>query len=90
MLRRSRVGPYGLVTQALPESQLDSVVEKTCAELSKGSHQGLRETKQLLGASLAAHIDAGSDEMASLSARLFGSPVAKEAMLAFLSRKTPA
>jgi len=78
---------YGLVTKAVHEDELNIEVDEICGALCKGLPQGLRETKKLLGGALAAHIDAGTDEMAALSARLFGSEQAKEAMLAFLSRK---
>ena len=47
----------------------------------------LRETKGLLGRHLVANIDANGVDLAKLSARLFGSDEAREAMLAFLSRK---
>jgi enoyl-CoA hydratase/methylglutaconyl-CoA hydratase len=58
-----------------------------CASLATGAPQGLRETKALLARPLLATIDAGADDMAALSARLFASDEAREAMLAFLSRK---
>ena len=57
-----------------------------CADLATGAPQGLRETKRLLAADLLARIDAGGAEMAALSARLFGSDEAREAMTAFLTR----
>jgi enoyl-CoA hydratase/carnithine racemase len=78
---------YGLVTKSVPEGELNAEVDEICGALSKGHPQGLRETKKLLAGSLAAYIDAGADDMAALSARLFGSEDAKEAMLAFLNRK---
>jgi enoyl-CoA hydratase/carnithine racemase len=77
----------GLVTRSVPDAHLDEAVAETCAELAKAHPQGLRETKALLARDLLAHIDAGADDMAALSARLFGSDDAREAMLAFLSRK---
>jgi enoyl-CoA hydratase/methylglutaconyl-CoA hydratase len=49
--------------------------------------QGLRETKKLLNRELLADIDARGTDLAELSAGLFGSPAAQEAMLAFLNRK---
>ena len=52
-----------------------------------GAAQGLRETKALLNRDLVAHLDARGPEVAALSARLFGSAEAREAMTAFLSRK---
>jgi methylglutaconyl-CoA hydratase len=77
----------GLVTRAVPEPELDSAVADVCAALAKGHPQGLRETKQLVGRHLVERIDAHGDDLAKLSARLFGSEAAKAAMLAFLNRK---
>jgi enoyl-CoA hydratase/methylglutaconyl-CoA hydratase len=77
----------GLVTRAVPAAELDAAVTAVCASLATGAPQGLRETKALLSRDLLAHIDAGADDMAALSARLFGSDAAREAMTAFLSRK---
>jgi len=77
----------GLVTKAVPEDELDAEVARVCASLVKGNPQGLRETKQLLGAPLVERIDRHGADLARLSARLFGSEEAKSAMLAFLSRK---
>ncbi len=76
----------GLVTRAVPAESLDQAVGEVCAALAKGRPQGLRETKRLLAAPLLARIDTYGEEMAALSARLFGSPDAREAMQAFLSR----
>ena len=77
----------GLVTRAVPEAELDGEVDRVCAALVTGHPQGLRETKGLLGRHLVANIDANGDDLAKLSARLSGSDEAREAMLAFLSRK---
>ncbi|MET1060784.1 MAG: enoyl-CoA hydratase family protein [Nocardioides sp.] len=77
----------GLVTFAVPEEDLDAEVERVCAALVTGHPQGLRETKGLLGRHLVANIDENGADLAKLSARLFGSDEAREAMLAFLSRK---
>ncbi|HEX6875803.1 MAG TPA: enoyl-CoA hydratase-related protein [Nocardioidaceae bacterium] len=77
----------GLVTKAVPEDELDTEVRQVCIALAKGNPQGLRETKQLLGRPLVERIDRHGDELSRLSARLFGSEEAKNAMLAFLSRK---
>jgi enoyl-CoA hydratase/carnithine racemase len=78
---------FGLVTTVVPADGLDAEVARVCASLTAGAPQGLRETKALLAAPLLARIDAGADDMATLSARLFASDEAREAMLAFLSRK---
>lgn len=77
---------HGLVTTAVPAARLDDEVARVCAALVSGSPQGLRETKALLARPLLAHLDAGAEEMAALSARLFGSEEARAAMQAFLSR----
>lgn len=78
---------YGLVTKAVPAHDLDAEVGHVCASLSTGAAQGLRESKRLLNADLLARIDARGEEMSALSARLFASDEAREAMTAFLSRK---
>ncbi|MCW2782141.1 MAG: enoyl-CoA hydratase [Marmoricola sp.] len=77
----------GVVTRAVPAAELDEAVAEVCRDLAKGSAQGLRESKALLGKAMLEYVDANADEMAALSARLFGSDEAREAMLAFLSKK---
>jgi methylglutaconyl-CoA hydratase len=77
----------GLVTKAVPEDELDTELRQVLTALTKGNPQGLRETKQLLGRPLVERIDRDGEELSKLSARLFGSEEAKNAMLAFLSRK---
>ena len=76
----------GLVTRSVHRDDLNLEVDEVCAALAKGSPQGLRETKQLLGRPLVERIDAYGADLAALSARLFGSEEAKAAMLAFLRR----
>jgi enoyl-CoA hydratase/methylglutaconyl-CoA hydratase len=77
----------GLVTRTVPDDELDVAVAGVIGSLLKGVPQGLRETKKLLTAPLLADIDARGNELAELSASLFASDVAREAMLAFLNRK---
>jgi enoyl-CoA hydratase/methylglutaconyl-CoA hydratase len=77
---------YGLITEAVPADRLDDAVADVLRQLSQASPQGLRESKRLVAAPLLATIDADGDEMARLSARLFGSEEAKAAMQAFLDR----
>jgi enoyl-CoA hydratase/methylglutaconyl-CoA hydratase len=77
----------GLVTRAVPDDELDAAVDGVLKSLLKGAPQGLRETKKLLNRELLADIDARGTELAELSASLFGSPAAQEAMLTFLNRK---
>lgn len=78
---------YGLVTTAVPGDDLDAEVARVCAYLATGAPQGLRESKRILNRDLVARIDAHGEELAALSARLFASDEAREAMAAFLSRK---
>ena len=77
----------GLVTRAVPDDDLGSAVQAVLGDLVKGSPQGLREAKALLNHDVIARIDALGDDMATLSARLFGSDEAREAMLAFLESR---
>ncbi|MCW2794463.1 MAG: Enoyl-CoA hydratase, partial [Nocardioides sp.] len=74
---------YGLVTKAVPGDDLDAEVARVCASLATGAPQGLRESKRILNRDLVARIDAHGDEMAALSAELFASDAAREAMTAF-------
>lgn len=78
---------YGLVTKAVPADELDATIEAVCAGLASGAPQGLRETKALLSRDLLERIDAHGDDLSKLSASLFESDAAREAMLAFLSKK---
>ena len=77
----------GLVTRTVPPGELDDAVAEVCRELGLAHPQGLRETKALLARDLVAHLDAHAEEMAALSARLFGSDEARAAMTAFLERR---
>lgn len=76
----------GLVTRTVPDAHLDEAVTAVCDELGKAHPQGLQETKALLARPILANLEANADDLVALSARLFGSDAAREAMLAFLSR----
>jgi enoyl-CoA hydratase/methylglutaconyl-CoA hydratase len=77
---------YGLATRAVPGDRLEGEVQALCAGLATGAAQGLRESKRILNRDLLERIDARGEEMAALSARLFASDEAKQAMTAFLNR----
>lgn len=77
----------GLVTRSVPGAELDEAVAAACADLLSAHPQGLRETKALLARGILAHLEENAEAMVELSARLFGSEAAGEAMLAFLSKK---
>ncbi|QZY29002.1 enoyl-CoA hydratase-related protein [Nocardioides coralli] len=78
---------YGLVTRAVPADALADEVRRVCGSLATGAAQGLRESKAILNRDLVARIDEHGEDMAALSARLFASDEAREAMTAFLQRK---
>jgi enoyl-CoA hydratase/methylglutaconyl-CoA hydratase len=77
----------GLITRTAAPDQVDAAVDAAVAELLKAHPQGLAESKKVLSRDIVAYLDDNADEMAALSARLFASDAAKEAMLAFLSKK---
>lgn len=77
---------YGLVTAAVPAGDLDAEVRRTCESLATGAAQGLRESKRILNRDLVERLDERGEELAALSASLFASDEAREAMTAFLSR----
>ena len=75
---------WGLVTEVADD--VDSAVDTVLTDLRKGHPQGLRESKRVVNAELLEKLDRRGAEMAELSARLFGSDAAREAMLAFLTK----
>ncbi|WP_432892200.1 enoyl-CoA hydratase-related protein [Kribbella sp. CA-245084] len=77
----------GLLTLTVPDDDLDAAVDTVLEALLKGVPQGMHETKKLLNRDLLANIDANGKDLAELSASLFGSPVAQDAMRAFLNRR---
>jgi enoyl-CoA hydratase/carnithine racemase len=83
----AQAADYGLATSAVPASELDAAVAAVCAQLATGTAQGLRESKLILNRDLVARIDEYGAEMAALSAHLFATDEAREAMKAFLDRK---
>lgn len=77
----------GLITRTVPADSLDDAIASVCADLQLAHPQGLRETKKVLARDLIDRLDSRGDEMAALSASLFGSEGAREAMAAFLAKK---
>jgi enoyl-CoA hydratase/carnithine racemase len=76
---------WGLLTEV--STDVESAVDSVVTDLLKGHPQGLRESKRVANAELLDTIERRGAEMAELSGRLFGSDAAREAMLAFLSKK---
>lgn len=79
----------GLVTQAVPDDEIDAALGALLAELRPVPLQGLAETKRLLNAPLLADLSAEGEALVELSARLFASDVARDAMWAFRERRSP-
>jgi len=77
----------GLITRAVSDAELAAEVARVLADLGKAYPQGLRESKKILNRDLVARIDERGDEVAALSAELFASDEAREAMTAFLSKR---
>jgi len=77
----------GLVTRSVPADELDAEVARVCDDLRQAHPQGLAETKSLLARDLVTRIDADGEDMAALSARLFASDGAREAITTFLQRR---
>ncbi|GAB3083038.1 enoyl-CoA hydratase-related protein [Nocardioides zeae] len=82
----AQAAAYGLVTTAVAPEELDGEVDRVVGSLLTGAPQGLAATKALLNAPLLARIDAEGEAMVALSARLFRSDAAREAMTAWFSR----
>lgn len=77
----------GLVTRSVPPGHLDDEIEAVCSDLLLAHPQGLAETKALLARDMVDRIDERAEDLAALSARLFASDGAHEAMAAFLRRR---
>jgi enoyl-CoA hydratase/carnithine racemase len=78
----------GLVTEAVQD--IDTGTTTVLDALRAASPQGLRETKPLLTPAILAGFDNRANDLAELSARLFGSAEAAEGMAAFLAKRRPA
>lgn len=79
----------GLVTQAVPDAELDAAVAALLGALRPVPMQGLAETKRLLNAPVSDAIAADGEALVELSGRLFASDVAQQAMAAFRDGQQP-
>jgi enoyl-CoA hydratase/carnithine racemase len=79
----------GLVTLAVERPETEEALESVLSDLGSALPQGLRETKALLNAPMVAQHDRDGEDIAALSARLFGSPAARSAMSKFLTAGAP-
>lgn len=83
----SEAETMGLVTRSVPADELDAEITRVCDELKQAHPQGLAETKAVLARPIVEAIDAHAEELGALSARLFASDGAREAMTRFLERR---
>ncbi|WP_214110333.1 enoyl-CoA hydratase family protein [Acrocarpospora catenulata] len=79
----------GLITRAVPAPGLAEAVESVLDGLRLASPQGLAESKRLVTEPVRRALAERGAEMATLSARLFSSPEAREGMSAFLQKRPP-
>jgi enoyl-CoA hydratase/methylglutaconyl-CoA hydratase len=77
----------GLISRVVADEHVADGIAEVLADLRAGHPQGHRETKLLVNRDLVARIDALGEEVATQSARLFGSDAAREAITAFLAKK---
>ncbi len=80
----------GLITVAVTDSAtLDDVVAAWCADLRKGSPQGLAASKALTTAHTLREFDRDAARLVEQSAALFSSDEARAGMTAFLTKQPP-
>ncbi|MFE7115936.1 enoyl-CoA hydratase family protein [Streptomyces sp. NPDC057654] len=72
------------------DGSVDDALEPVLDGLRRGSPQGLAAAKRLVTAEVLRVFDRDTEALAKESARLFGSPEAREGMTAFLERRDPA
>ncbi|MEZ0363908.1 enoyl-CoA hydratase family protein [Mycobacterium sp. pUA109] len=77
----------GLITVAADDPA--AALAGLCADLRKGSPQGLAESKRLTTAAVLAEFDRSADELAARSASFFGTDEVREGMMAFLQKRQP-
>ncbi|GEM_PF-507132 len=75
-----RAAEVGLVTRAVPAAELHDVVDDMLRAICAATPQGLAATKRLLVAPVLARIEAHGQELAHISAELFASDAAQQAM----------
>lgn len=77
----------GLITVAADDPA--AALAAICADLRKGSPQGLAESKRLTTAAILAEFDRSANELAERSASVFGTDEVREGMMAFLQKRQP-
>lgn len=80
---------YGLVHQAVPESALQSAVEKELEALSLGGPNAIAECKKLIREVPGLNLSAGFKRTSDWSVAMFESEEAGEGMAAFREKRSP-
>ena len=80
---------YGLINAAVPEDELDAAVADYVRKLLLGAPEAMALTKKLVREVPTLTVEAAFAQMASLSARLFGTAEALEGMTAFAEKRPP-
>lgn len=76
----SEAARVGIVTHAVPETELDATVETLTTVLAAGHPQGMRETRALTNARILGTLERDGQALVETSLRLFTSEVAREAI----------
>jgi methylglutaconyl-CoA hydratase len=81
---------YGLINAAVPDDELDAAVSEYVRKLLLGAPGAMAATKRLTREVPARPVGPAFEQMAALSAKLFGSAEALEGMTAFAEKRPPA
>lgn len=79
----------GIVTEVVPESELDAATDRLATVLASGAPQALSETKRLLWNGVGRSVDDALPDEARTVARLSGTADAREGLAAVIDRRTP-
>lgn len=80
---------WGFINRAVPGDDLDAAVDAIIGSLKKCSPNALAETKKMTRLVPTLSTEEGFKAMATLSARMFASPEAREGMTAFAEKRDP-
>lgn len=77
----------GFLTSVVADRDVDDALERILVDVRRANGQGLAACKRLVNADLLASLDNEGEVLASKSAGLFDSPIARDAIGRFLARK---
>jgi methylglutaconyl-CoA hydratase len=85
----ARAEQIGLLTRAVPETDLDRAVERYTGMLLRGAPEALAITKEMVRTVPALSVEEGFARMAELSAERFGSAEGREGLASFAAKRDP-